>query len=233
MRKYLFLLLLITLVPGCAKQGTSSFKYDEPKNLQIENQIIVDKPFNQVWDGLVAELASSFFVINNIDKASRLINISFSTDHPEDYIDCGETTRATTRGDISRKYEYDCAESYDYTLEGRGIEYFEEKHSVRRKTRLEGRINVYLAPIDDKSTRVSVNVRYVFNIKVRSRTTLQHMNNPQFIQQQTTDSIEETCSFSTKVKFEDELQNGNGYYDFTCLTKGTLENQLIDIAKKL
>lgn len=233
MRKYLLLFLLLTLLPACAKQGTSTFHYDDPDATQVENQTVVNKPFNQVWDGLVAELASSYFVINNIDKASRLINISFSTDHPENYIDCGETTRVTTRGDVRREYKYDCAESYDYLLEGRGIDYFEETVFVKRKTSLEGRINVYLAPIDSKSTRVSVNVRYVFSIKQRTQTALRHMANPAVVMQQNTDTSEDSCAFSTKVKFEDEINNGDQYYDFTCMTKGALENDILDIAKKI
>src|SRR5690349_12455540 len=90
----LSVIVLACLLSACATPGTSTFKYTEPApNAAINNEKIVSKPFSDTWDILVRELAKSFFVINNIDKASRIINLSFSTQQPKEYVNCGKSVR--------------------------------------------------------------------------------------------------------------------------------------------
>ena len=69
-------LILILILGGCA---TSSINYTPPEITKIDNQVTIDEDFEIVWDRLVKNLASDFFVINNIEKSSRIINVSFST----------------------------------------------------------------------------------------------------------------------------------------------------------
>ena len=85
-------LIIISLL-GCATYPTSSYVYMPPNEVKYDNEAFVDKPFGVVWDELVEQLSKSFYVINNIEKASRIINVSFSTDTPEEYVDCGISTR--------------------------------------------------------------------------------------------------------------------------------------------
>jgi hypothetical protein len=94
-----------------------------------------------VWDRLVAQLSRGFYVINNIDKVSRLINVSFYSDSPDEYIDCGTTTRTYTRGSESHTYSYPLAESSSFkTGEKRsnGIITFD----WNRTTKLEGTLSL-------------------------------------------------------------------------------------------
>jgi hypothetical protein len=49
----------------------------------------VERSKDEVWNELVAGLGAQFFVINNMDKASGFINVSYSGD-PEKYVDGGE-----------------------------------------------------------------------------------------------------------------------------------------------
>lgn len=60
------------------------------------------------------QLAKSFFVVNNIEKESRLINVSFSTETPEKYINCGRTTRTFKLGDEVLTTSYDVAADSSY-----------------------------------------------------------------------------------------------------------------------
>jgi len=83
---------------GCATQGKSTTTYLKPTISEVKNEIDVTKSYAQVWDVLVKQLSKSFYVINNIDKESRIINVSFSTNSPAEYIDCGRTLRTYTQG---------------------------------------------------------------------------------------------------------------------------------------
>src|SRR6266513_940375 len=75
------------------------------------SETLVNEPFDAVWDRLVGRLATGFFVINNIDKASRLINVSYSSDAPGDFVDCGRSTRQFSFKDESQTYTYQVADS--------------------------------------------------------------------------------------------------------------------------
>src|SRR5262249_7083662 len=75
----------------------SSLQYTAPNEIAPQaNSKTVAKTKDQVWSALVSGLSAQFFVINNIDKESGLINITYSGD-PELYIDCG-TIASTPRG---------------------------------------------------------------------------------------------------------------------------------------
>ncbi|WZB71892.1 hypothetical protein WJ968_09260 [Achromobacter xylosoxidans] len=49
---------------------------------------MVDKPIDEVWTKAVPAIGKQFFVINNLDKSSGLMNLSYSGS-PEQYVDCG------------------------------------------------------------------------------------------------------------------------------------------------
>ena len=64
---------------GCAgKTATYNLDYTIPEKTIINNEVIVTSNYDETWSDLVGEMSKSFYVINNIDKESRLINLSFS-----------------------------------------------------------------------------------------------------------------------------------------------------------
>src|SRR2546427_862314 len=163
------LILLTSLgcgVSSCATPGTSSFGYTEPAADMVKNEIVVSKPFSDAWDVLVGELAKSFFVINNVEKASRIINVSFSTDNPKDYVDCGRSKRTFEMDQESAVYEYAVSESSSFKLAAKWgpLNNLPAVMNVFRKPSLEGRVNIYVAP-KDNSTVVTANARFVFSVK--------------------------------------------------------------------
>jgi len=154
---------LMSVLTSCATVGTSTFQSVAPPSMQIENSVLLDKPFEEVWDKLVGQLSKSFYVINNIDKASRIINVSLSSEDPDQYIDCGHTHRTFAYAGQTEEFNYAIAGSSSYkaatqTTAGNPVTLY-----VDRKTSLEGRVNVYVAP-EGNGTRVSVNARYVLTI---------------------------------------------------------------------
>ena len=94
-KKMIGVLALLFLVGGCA--GSSTYHYTPPTSLITpHNEVTIDEPFDVVWDRMVKNLSADFFVINNIEKISRLMNVSFSTTSPGKYIDCGRSRRTYT-----------------------------------------------------------------------------------------------------------------------------------------
>lgn len=148
--------LAVCFASGCA----TSVNYTPPSRVAIANSVKVEKPFESVWDQLVRELSSDFFVINNIDKNSRIINISFSTNQPSDYIDCGNTSRSSSSILDEGPTRYNTADSVGY----RTASPLGQPLNVNRKTRLEGRSNIYIAP-NGSGTDVIVNTMYVLAIQ--------------------------------------------------------------------
>src|SRR3546814_14775343 len=79
----------ILLTAGCAAQA--DLNYRKPTQPSLTNSRTVNAGFEETWNRLVRNPSSEFFVINNIEKAYRIINVIFQTDAPERYVDCGVT----------------------------------------------------------------------------------------------------------------------------------------------
>jgi hypothetical protein len=164
MKRKIISFISLIFIGSCASVSMplSTINYSPPLENYIENKVIINAPFDETWDKLVSGLSETFYVINNIDKESRLLNVSFSVkDKPSLYTDCGITARTFDFvGDI-RKFRYEVADSSTYfwhsdTPPNPNIFYVE----AFRDTSLSGRSNIYVAPNDENTTTVSVNVRY-------------------------------------------------------------------------
>jgi hypothetical protein len=68
-----WVILSVVAISGCATQGVNTFNFNDAKPAKIDNEIVVSKSQSVVWDILVKQLSKSFYIINNIDKASRII----------------------------------------------------------------------------------------------------------------------------------------------------------------
>jgi hypothetical protein len=162
------LTIFICLLSSCVAPGTSGVQYRDPMGAEtVANEAVVRLPFSDTWDLLIGQLAKSFFVINNVEKVSRIINVSFSTDKPEEYVDCGTTERTFQYAKESQTYTYPVAGSSSFKTAGKWGPY-ENLPSIgyfHRKTSLEGRIIVYVAP-KDNDTIVTVNTRYILSVRV-------------------------------------------------------------------
>jgi hypothetical protein len=196
----------LTLI-GCA---TSSFKYTPPSTgHQIENSIQIEEEFEVVWDRLVKSLASDFFVINNIEKNSRIINVSFFSSKPTDFVDCGNTTRQFSNARGKKTYSYNPADPARYTFSNDQGHMF----NAVRSSKLNGRTNIYLAP-SNTGTLLNVNTKYVVDVKIKY---FNASNQPAGVD-------EFTFDFSTKNKYV--LEDG-----VTCVAKGNLERKIVNYAK--
>ncbi len=223
------LLASVLLTVACATAGTQTAMIAPAQPYHVENEVTVEGPSDVTWDRLVQRLSRGFYVINNIDKASRLINVSFSSDSPEEYIDCGTSTRTYTRGAEHEQYQYLVAESSSYKLgEKRGNAIV--TYQVNRETDLEGRANVYVAPKDSAAAAVMVNVRYMLAIEVTGTYQIESLigikgaNGPMTPQAT-------TIAFNTNQPNSTNIGTPNNPSHVTCYSRGTLESQIIDFAR--
>ena len=117
----------------------------------------VDRSREGVWNASVPELGKQFFVINNLDKSSGLMNISYTGD-PERYIDCGRITSYVKNARGERTYEFAAAKAQQsYEIMNPSVGLF----AIDRRMNLEGRVNLIFEETGPTTTRVTANTRYV------------------------------------------------------------------------
>jgi hypothetical protein len=229
--KNVILFGIIIVISGCATPGINSRNYTKHDPKSVTNEIQVDQPYSQVWDKLVRELSKSFYVINNIDKESRIINISFSSQTPSDFVDCGEAHRTYKHGKEVENYDYNVVDSSTYKWAGGAQASFSFFANIRRTASLEGRSNIYLAPLEnDKSkTAVAVNTRYMLTIEVTGDTYAQHVNGNIFSRGPIPHVPTTVISFNTNKPIEHDFGEG---VILTCFSNGKLEQDVLQILQK-
>lgn len=156
MKKLLVALVALAIV-GCA--GT--LEYRPPiGSPTIDTIKIVPRSRDDVWATLVPALGKEFFVINNLDKASGLINVSYSGD-PERYVNCGVITSFVKNARGERTYSFPASRAqtqYEVMSPQAGLVF------VDRRMTLDGRINVVLEEAGRSVTKVTVSTRYALRL---------------------------------------------------------------------
>ena len=230
--KFCVPVLAMSLI-SCVSPGTSTYRYQEPTSMVTpKNEVVVNKNFSDTWDGLIGELAKSFFVINNVEKASRIINVSFATDKPEGYVDCGTTDRTLDFDDAITTYKYPLASTSSYKHASAWGPYgnLPVVSSVNRKMSLEGRINIYVAPKGDDMTAVTVNVRYILVGRVSGQADLMNAFG-KTVQHQMIPESQSSISFNTG-QAETANWNGDAQIPIKCQGTGKLESEVIKLVTK-
>jgi len=150
--------LVLFLVSGCA--GKLDYIRPDPLSGSTPNTKVVERSREVVWNEVVPALGKQFFVINNLDKSSGLINISYSGD-PIKYIDCGRIVSYVKNARGERTYEFPAASaSQQYeVMNNSGL------FQLQRDMSLEGRVNLIFEEVGPNTTRVTASTRYVVQRK--------------------------------------------------------------------
>jgi hypothetical protein len=151
----LWVLLPVLLLAGCAAK--QDYNYVRPTTPTApSNWKVIEKLRDTVWNGTVPALGRQSFVINNMGKASGLINLTYTGD-PKRYIDCGQVSAYATNAGEERTYEFPgAAPSKTYELRlPQGL------FRVDRKMALEARMNLVFEELTPTSTRVTATTRYM------------------------------------------------------------------------
>jgi hypothetical protein len=133
--------------------------YSPPSQYPLkEKSVIIEKPKELVWKKIMANVSNSFFVINNLDKESGFINISY-TGPPCNYVDCGWINSEVSNARGKRTYSFaGCTEYKQYEIANPQTNFL---GIYNRTMKLEGRINILVQEEEASRTRVSANVRYL------------------------------------------------------------------------
>lgn len=225
----IWIMLTAIVMSGCATQGIGIGQYTDAQTSKVKNEMIISRPQSQVWDVLVKQLPKSSHVINNIDKVSRTIKVSFSSKSPAEYIDCGRSHRTYTRGDRTYVYDYDTAGSVQYKVapsrqpDPSSVYYA----NINREAFLEGRSSISVMPDgkNQNSTVVTVNTRYIWTIRVKG-VAIQEQANGSIISRQSLPEETTTISFNTNQTGQHTNNDGSV---ITCVSKGKLEAEIFNI----
>ena len=153
--RFVLIALVATGLAGCA--GKVDYIRPTTQMTPGQNTKLIQKPRDVVWAASVPALSKQFFVINNLDKSSGLINLSYSGD-PEKYIDCGRITSFVKNAQGERNYDFAGAKAQqNYEIMNPGVGLF----FLDRRMSLEGRVNLIFEEVDANTTRVTANTRYV------------------------------------------------------------------------
>jgi len=161
MKKYIgqigVCLMAVGALTGCV---SSEFTYTPPTTQPVRAGFTktINKSRDAVWAAAVPALGKDFFVINNMDKASGLINVSYSGD-PHAFVDCGHFTGFFQNAQGRRDFSFDgSAKDAVYT------QYIKPNAAnVQRHLNLDGRINIIFESPTPDTTLVTVNARYVLD----------------------------------------------------------------------
>ncbi|HYX05910.1 MAG TPA: hypothetical protein VE912_04175 [Bacteroidales bacterium] len=128
--------------------GCSTAKYippSKPEKPQFSKTIA--SGYDKTWDAIINHVSSTFFSIENFEKESGLIIVTFGSNDPSQFIDCG-----THHVKVRQNYQ---TKKYDGPYENFVVNY--ENGSFV------GRMNITAKKISDNKTRVRVNAKYVLS----------------------------------------------------------------------
>lgn len=227
----LLLLALSAFLWECATIPHSTQYYIEPTTeyeIVIEKRI--NKPFEEVWEGLVENLSKSFSITNTIEKgSSSIINLSFSTDRPEQYVDCGETTRTFSRGSVNETYQYEVASQSAYKEGGTGGRYNNLPYTmtVNRRPYLRGRSKIYIVPEGD-GTIVTVNTKFIMTLDDDCYVVSENPYGAVTRQDKLPSEKSKMCNFDTNTTGKIQIYHPqNRRVDILCRSKGILEKEVL------
>lgn len=226
----LFTIGLMALTAGCATKGISTVERIPPTTPKLTYEKMVNKSHDEAWDILVRNMAKSFFVINNIDKNSRIINLSYSSDRPQDYVDCGRSKRTYNDGKTTETFEYgntDNIGTYKVAPKTQQDPRFANVGVIMRKASLSGRANVYVAP-EGGGTMVSVNAKSVVKITLTGEMLTSNFAGQVVYRNPFPATIIEVTGV-TRGSTDNSVVVGNSVEKLTCYSTGNLEKAILDL----
>jgi len=129
------LLALVAMLVGC-----SSGSYIPPTvSSDLASSTVVSKSYDETWNDLIEYSGSTFFAIENFEKESGLITLSFGASQPSSYASGGYFENAATG------------------FKGDWVDYIAQFGAS-----LSGKMNVVVREVSAGETKVTVNARYIF-----------------------------------------------------------------------
>ncbi len=214
----LVVVALSLIVVGCA--GKVDYMRPASKVAPSANVKVVERSRDAVWNGSIPELGKRFFIINNLEKSSGLMNVSYTGD-PERYIDCGTITSYVKNARGERTYNFSGAKAQQSYEIMSSNEMRMALYTIDRRMNLEGRVNLIFEEIGPTTTRVTANTRYVVT---RTQIALSSLDNNS-IPRTTSDTL--SFNSGTGASFPTNAQGSAA----ECVSTGILEGELLSAIK--
>jgi hypothetical protein len=142
--KALLIVPAIVMLSACA----STANYTKPAETNSPDyDRTVDASFDKTWNALIDYASSNFFSIDNFEKDSGLMTLSFGSSDPDTYIDCGQWNAQWTNPQTYQRQSYN----------GSYARYLQQRFT----TTFTGKMNITVREITSEQTRVRVNARYI------------------------------------------------------------------------
>lgn len=189
--------------------GCSTISYSPPEARSVkENIVTLPVARDPFWKDFVSQLSGEFFVINNLDKETGLINVSYSGD-PERFVDCGRVR-------ISDEREFPASRGAQTYRQWSAL----KEYRIDRQMQLDGRMNIIVQELDSRNTQLTVNTRYIVNRRMTATDSSGRL----------TSNTNDAASFNYG---QDGMFTTLGESSpLVCRSTGALERQIISIARK-
>ena len=189
--------------------GCSTISYSPPEGTSFkENIVTLPVARDPFWKDFVSQLSGQFFVINNLDKETGLINVSYSGD-PEKFIDCGRVR-------ISDETEFPASRGAQSYRQWSAL----KAYRIDRQMQLDGRMNIIVQELDSQKTQLTVNTRYIVNRRMTTTDSSGRL----------TSSTNDSATFNYGQ--DGTFPNLGESSPEVCRSTGGLERQIISTARK-
>jgi len=155
---------VLMLLTGCATHVPpptveATFEMLPPRDeWKVQNRSQTERPFREVWYGLLAGLVKGPFILENASIDSGVIVASFAFASGEDYVDCGRSRRTYVRDGAEAEFDYaissDSAYESGYNYDG-----CTTIRQIARDTTLEGRVDIRVIR-EGEGTVVAIDAEY-------------------------------------------------------------------------
>lgn len=200
-------LLLVTVISfilsACGTTGTQqSSTYIPPKSSDYANEVIMPYGYDESWKKLVNAASQSFFAIENFEKDSGLMTLSFGSNDIYGSIDCG-------------------------SMNGQQYTSFWLARGGSGKVDLQGKMNLLVQEIDENSTKVRVSARYIVSMTASGYTYNFFTSQNQYWSQNLNMSFDSNSMGSDSV----QVNGTSGSPVRYCAPTGKIEQTVIDSVK--
>ncbi len=213
MKNLTYVFISFFLLSGCASKLTVTS--EPPKTYDLENSRVYEATYDDVWKTVVDVIGTSFYVIENVEKDSGILGISFSAKNPQEVIDCGVVKDNGTIAGKKHNATFPGAISQitRVMVLPNGI----PVQALRTLT-LQGKSNILVKKLSSTQTEVTINTKYMAELNYSGTEYVVVGFN----------SVPRPFSFSQDFDFTTNETGTNGTNGLTCKSKLTLENGILD-----
>lgn len=213
----LFLVVGVFLAAsGCAHLDVDT-RYQPPTAFEQPASLVVDAPFDRVWDDLVRRLSQSFFHVDQVSKDSRLITLSVKDDQVDGFVTCGQL-EYTVNG---QPWVFDPAQD-SRLFESSYMKGMDITHETSGRV---GRMNIFVGP-EGAGTVIEVNA--VFELAMREHG--ESVQNNLMGQRDTAAAWQETSARFRLTTTQPDTQP-LGTRQITCQSTRVWESGILELAR--